>query len=164
MNVKWSIPHEIGSVDDQWKTWTDKSGVYIIRANRWIQRVGGVDKTGILYIGKAINLRRRIWRFLQCEHNASGFLWTHLEMARLVLNEDVRTTTDVIKHLRKLTVRYANKIPKRQLGLAERALLFSYLGCFGEAPPLNLNLPNRWELKPSSTDLNWAEKGIQSRK
>jgi len=38
--------------------------------------------------------------------------------------------------------------------------MFAYIRRFGEAPPLNLNVPKRWDRLPSSQDLKWAEKGI----
>ena len=163
MNAKWSRTCNVGSVDEKYDVWPSTSGVYIIRTGRPIQRIGGADKTGVLYIGKTRNLRIRIWKFFQSDHTASGFLWTHTEIARLVLNQDIRTTSEVKKHLGKLTVRYAEPISVKHLALAERALLFSYLACFGEAPPFNLSLPSRWDMKPESRELHWAEAGIQSR-
>jgi hypothetical protein len=122
-----------------------------------------VDKTGIIYIGKAIRLRSRIYGFLTANHQASGFLYESPDLARLVLNHRINGPTDVINCLKKPTARFAANISKGKLNSAERALFFSYINLFGEPPPLNLNIPSRWVSKPSSGDLHWAEAGIRTR-
>jgi hypothetical protein len=137
--------------------------VYIIRKAGSIQRIGGMDKTGILYFGKATSLKSRIYRFLDANHTASSFLWHHIPIARLVLNSNICNQGDVIVHLKKLTVRVAASLKVKQLKYAERALLFCYLKKFGEAPPLNLNIPSRWVSEPTPRDLQWAEEGIKRR-
>ena len=109
------------------------------------------------------NLRNRIWQFWDANHTASGFLWTHPSIARLVLGQPIRTVSDVEKHVGKLRVRYATPVRGQQLLRAERAILFAYVNAFGEAPPLNLSLARRWEATPTSQDLRWAEKGILHR-
>lgn len=163
MRAPWSDPIKIRSVSDKWDSWPSTPGVYIIRAGRSMPRIGGVDKTGILYFGQASALRYRLWHFWKANHTASGFLWQHQDIARLVLNPTIRSLTEVEEFLGKLTVRYATPLDSRQLARAERALLFSYIHRFGEAPPLNLSLPRRWDSAPSSQDLRWAEVGIQRR-
>jgi len=139
------------------------AGVYIIRASRPIRRIGGEDATGILYVGRATRLRFRIWRFLNSQHTASGFLWENPHIARLVIGSHIRSVRDVERQLRKLTVRYATPMRGSTLALAERALLFAYITTFGEAPPLNLSLVKRWDSMPKSSDLRWAEYGILNR-
>ncbi len=137
-------------------------GIYLIKASRPIQRIGGKDRAGILYIGRASELRRRVWNFLYGYHTASGFLWTHLEVARVVLDDErIRTVTDIENALYRLKVRYSTPILKSRLDRAERALMFAYFSRFGEAPPLNLSINQRWIAKPGQSDLRWAESGIE---
>lgn len=138
------------------------AGVYIIRASRLIEprRIGGEDAMGILYVGRATRLRSRIWRFLDAQHTASGFLWENPHIARLVIGSHIRSVRDVESQLGKLKVRYATPIRGNSLALAERALLFAYIATFGEAPPLNLSLVKRWDSMPKLADLRWAEEGI----
>jgi hypothetical protein len=163
MRAKWSDSLKVSSVNEDWDSWPSTRGVYIIRTTRSIPRIGGTDKTGILYVGKASKLRSRIWDFWRANHTASGFLWTHHNIARLILSSRIRSVSDVEKYLGRLTVRYATPIEGEQLARAERALLFSYINLFAEAPPLNLSLVSRWESAPSSQDLRWAEVGIRRR-
>lgn len=89
-------------------------------------------------------------------------LW-QTSVARLVLNPGIRTKSDVMGYLGKLTVRYATPLDRRQLDAAERALLFSCLARFGEPPPLNFNLSGKWDSEPLTPDLRWAEKGVLRR-
>lgn len=161
MRARWSDPVQVRAFYDNWEVMPSTPGVYIIRRDRPLQRVGGTDPSGILYVGRASSIRNRIWSFWDANHTASGFLWTHPSIARLVLNGRIRSVGDVERELGKLTVRYATPVHGHQLGRAERALLFAYFTRFGEAPPLNLNLTSRWAAMPSAPDLRWAEKGLQ---
>ena len=163
MRTRWSDPVVVEAFDDEWDSMPRTPGVYVVRTERPIPRIGGLDRAGILYIGRASNVRNRLWSFWDANHTASGFLWTHPGIARLVLGGRVRTVTDVEKQLGRLTVRYATPVHGRQLGRAERALLFAYINSFGEAPPLNLSLPKRWDGTPVASDLRWAERGLQRR-
>lgn len=129
-------------------------------SDRPIPRIGGIDNTSVVYIGKAKNLRNRLWGFWKANHSASGFLWTHPTMAHIVLDKPIRSVSDVEKYLGKLRVRYSTPIDEFLLDDAERALLFAYIQCFGEAPPLNLSLPRRWDELPPAYHLRWAEKGL----
>ena len=161
MKTRWSDPIVVRAFDDQWDSLPHTPGVYVVRTGRPIPRIGGIDRAGILYVGRASNVRSRLWNFWSANHTASGFLWTHPGMARLVLGGRVRTVADVETQLGRLTARYATPVHGRQLGRAERALLFAYISSFGEAPPLNLSLPKRWDGSPVASDLRWAERGLQ---
>ena len=163
MRARWSDPVVVKAFDDQWDSMPRTPGVYVVRTGRPIPRIGGLDRAGILYVGRASNVRSRVWSFWSANHTASGFLWTHPGIARLVLAGRVRTVADVEKQLGRLTVRYATPVHGRQLGRAERALLFAYISSFGEAPPLNLSLTKRWDGTPVASDLRWAERGLQRR-
>lgn len=162
MKSPWYDPFTIGTLDDEnvWKSAPASPGIYIIMADHPIRRIGGEDDIGTLYVGKAKNLRNRLWAFWTANHSASGFLWTHPQMARIVLAKPIRTVTDVEKYLGKLKAKYSTPIEKDLLGRAERAVLFAYIHCFGEAPPLNLSLPNRWAEAPNAQDLRWAERAL----
>jgi len=138
----------------------NKPGVYIISNRNIIGRVGGDDRKGIVYIGKSINLRQRVKSFWNGNHTAGGYLYEHPVIARKIMKMRIINEKDVDKGIGKLKIRYATVTNLEELELAERALMFAYIRRFGEAPPLNLNVPKRWDRLPSSQDLKWAEKGI----
>ncbi len=162
MRSAWYGPITIETLANEkvWNSSPESPGVYIIMGDRPIRRIGGDDAIGTLYVGKAKNLRNRLWAFWKASHSASGFLWTHPQMARIVLDKPIRTVTDVEKHLGKLRARYSTPIDEHYLDNAERAIIFAYIHCFGEAPPLNLSLPNRWAEPPGAQDLRWAERAL----
>jgi hypothetical protein len=162
MRSPWHKAIALETLKDYWDSSPATAGVYIVMSDRPIQRIGRVDNAGILYIGKAKNLRDRLWDFWEQNHTASGFLWAHIGVAQIILNKPILTVSDVGKYLGKLNVRYSTPISEDQLDTAERALLFAYIQYFGEAPPLNLSLPKRWEQPPPSQDRAWAEKGLFS--
>ena len=158
--ARWSKTRRVSLFDEKWDSMPATPGVYIIKTSHPIHRIGGVDRTGILYVGRTSRMRSRLWQFLDCRHPASGFLWVHIDVARLVLDDRIRTVTDCENRVYKLRVRYATPIYKSRIARAERALLFAYMSRFGESPPLNLSINERWEAKPSQSDLRWAETGI----
>jgi hypothetical protein len=159
--ARWSKTRPVSLFDKKWDSMPATPGVYIIKTSRPIHRIGGVDRTGILYVGRTSRIRSRLWQFLNCNHPASGFLWVHVDFARLILDSRIRTVTDCENWIyKKLRVRYATPIYKSRIARAERALLFAYMSRFGESPPLNLSINERWDAKPSPADLRWAEAGI----
>lgn len=162
MRARWSESVQVRAFTDDWESMPSKPAVYVVRTDRPLRRVGGIDRAGILYIGCTSRLRYRIWQFLTPKyHTASRFLREHRDIARLVLNGRIRSVSDVERELGKLTVRFATPIHGQQIGRAERALLFAYISRFGEAPPLNLSLTKRWAATPSAADLRWAEEGLE---
>jgi hypothetical protein len=163
VRAQWSRPLSLGSLESVWDDTPDTPGVYLILAARPIGRIGGVDRRGILYVGKARNLRNRLWQFWYADHNASGLLWTQPVLARIVFSRTIRTVTDVEAHLGRLKAQVSTPIATRDLDAAERAVLYAYIGRYGEAPPLNFTLPRRWKAPPSAHDLRWAEQGVLSR-
>ena len=160
MRSPWHEPIVLETLNDYWHSSPATSGVYIVMSDRPIQRIGRVDNASILYIGKAKNLRERLWEFWKLKHTASDFLWTHMPVAQIILNKPILAVSDVGKYVGKLRVRYSTPISEGLLDRAERALLFTYTQYFGEAPPLNMSLPKRWEQLPPSQDRAWAEKGL----
>ncbi len=160
MKSPWHEPIILETLKDYWDSSPTTLGVYIVMSDRPVQRIGRVDNAGILYIGKAKVLRNRLWNFWKQNHTASGFLWAHFRVAEIILDKPIHTGNDVTKYLGKLNVRYSTPISEDQLDEAERALLFTYIQYFGEAPPLNRSLLKRWEPPPPSQDREWAEKGL----
>ena len=162
MKSPWYKSIVLKSLSDSWDSSPASAGVYVVTSDRPIPRIGRVDNAGILYIGRAKNLRERLWAFWKQNHTASGFLWTHTAVAQIILKKPILTVSDVGKYLGELKVRYSTPIGEDLLDTAERALLFAYIQYFGEAPPLNLSLPKRWEQPPPSQDREWAEEGLFS--
>lgn len=156
----WLEPAILQSIKDDWDSSPETAGVYIIMRDRPIPRIGGIDKTGVLYIGKAKNLRDRLWDFLEQHHIVTAFLWEHPAIAEIVLNKRIPNLKGMGKHLAELEVRYSTPISEDLLDRAERTLIFTYIQQFGEPPPLNMSLPKRWEQLPPSLDREWAEKGL----
>ena len=160
MKTTWSENFILDDLDISWNTYPDTSGVYIIMRDGPVARIGGVDEKSIIYIGKSINIRDRLWDFLYGKHTASDFLWTHPAMTKMVLKKQIRNKRDVEVSLGLLKARYSAPIDELLLDEAERALIFTYIECYGEAPPLNLNLPKRWNQLPSVRHRRWAEQGL----
>lgn len=163
MRATWARPFAVSEVDARWDDLPATPGVYIVRRSTPVGRVGGVDRTGVLYVGRGMRLRLRLWQFYTVNHTASGFLWEQPALAGPILGKAVRGVAAVERAIDRLTVRYSAGIAKGQLARAERALMFAYLIRFGEAPPLNLALSGRWDYVPASSDLRWAEKGLLGR-
>lgn len=112
------------------KTVTTGPGVYVIAVNKPLSRVVGVDRIGILYIGEAGGLRRRLSMFYRC---ASG-------------NKDVAHSAGrhylhyKIKHyfpLHILKVRWTELKTKEEAKHMEGKLLREYIKHHCELPPLN---------------------------
>ncbi len=162
MGAPWLEPIVLERLDAEWDSVPSSSGVYVIHRRRPVSRLGGVDRRGILYIGKAGNLRERLWQFWYADHGAGWYLWRQPSMARVVLSTGSRTPTitDVENHLGKLSATVAAPIARPFLERAERAALCAYIARFGEAPPLNFSLPQRWGDAPRPEDLRWAERGV----
>lgn len=153
-----AIPLE--QLDDQWDNIAATCGVYIIRRKKPVARLGGVDKFGILYVGKARNIRERLWQFWYADHAAGWYLWRETPLARLVLSPRIRTVADTEQHLGKLSAVVAAPIHEDLIGRAERAVLWAYIARFGEAPPLNFSLPKKWDEAPPAEDVRWADVGL----
>lgn len=156
----WQPAFQIYSIDEDWETVSAKPGVYIIRTNKAIERIAARDGKGIIYIGKSLRVRERLWQFWYSNHPASGLLWDNLPLARLVLGKEVKNKIDYDKKIGALTVKIASPINRDDLDKAERAVLFAYLFNFGELPPLNFSLGRRWDDKPHINELKWGRKGI----
>lgn len=157
MKTQWPKPFSIGSIEDAWDNAPFSPGIYLISLEKSIRRMKGVDKTGILYVGKSSNLRSRLRAFWNCWHPASGFLWDHLKLANIILGKTFQNKDDLGVFLGKLRVKVASLIFQKELEKAERAVLYSYMFRYGELPPLNFSLPLRWRESPKNQDLHWVK-------
>ena len=63
-----------------------KAGVYVVYTGKTIYRAGGPDKKGVLYIGKSLVLRNRLYNFWYARHPASVYTGTYPSMTQLILN------------------------------------------------------------------------------
>jgi len=160
MKARWYPTYTVESIENGDQIAPTSSGIYLILFDSIIHRIRGEDHTGILYIGKAKNLQRRLYQFWDGYHSASGFLYQHSTIASVLFKKIMMKEDDIYDHLGKLKFRFAQPIHKASLERAERAALFAYIKNFGEAPPLNLSLPKRWKEAPPAQEIRWAEKGI----
>lgn len=156
----WLKPMSLDRLDDEWDNAPFSSGIYVVRRTEPVARLGGMDKQGTLYVGKARNLRERLRQMWYADHGASWYLWRQPPLAAIVLSAPIRTVTDVELHLGKLTAVVATPLADELLARAERAVLNAYITRFGEAPPLNFSLPQRWSEPVAPEDLRWAENGF----
>ncbi len=161
MKAEWSELFHIKTLDSKWTSFPKTAGIYIIRRKKAISRVGGSDPNGILYIGKSKNLGDRLWQFWAGNHTASGYLYSKPEVCTLIFGKRCKSYKEIELKLGELFFKFAAPIHSNKLESAETAVLYAYVKQFGEAPPLNLSLPNRWDNVPSAADLNWSKPGIE---
>ncbi len=162
MNAEWSKWIKLSYIEDAKNSFPETPGIYIIKRVNAISRVGGIDRCGILYIGKSKNLRSRVRQFWRCEHTASGFLYTSKpEIGTLVFGKRCKSKDDIDEQFYSLYVKCAAPVSLKSLERAERAVLYAYVKKFGEAPPLNLSIPERWNNEPRKADLDWSKSGIK---
>jgi hypothetical protein len=158
---KW-IPFESLDNEQQWNKLNSAPGVYIIRRKKPIQRIGGQDNKGIMYIGKSPDLAIKLDDFWNAVHPASATLWEIVPMAKIFLGDEIRDSQDIISSLSQLLIKVALPIKSYQLDEAERSVFFAYLWHFGELPPLNFSIPGgRWE-NQSVEGIAWGEKAIST--
>ena len=141
MQAPWRIPFRIKILDDKWDDMPPTPGIYVISSGRSIPGVARADPRGILYVGKSIKLRSRLWQFWYAQHPANGFLWSHPKVASGILATPCQDEKDVEDCLGELSVKAATPVPPADLKPAERAVLYVYLYRFGELPPPNFSLP-----------------------
>ena len=85
MKVPWHDPFLVKNIDENWDDTPSGSGVYIIKYGKIISRAGGVDPSGILYVGKSLKLRNRLWQFWYATcHTSCSFLWKHAEISAAI--------------------------------------------------------------------------------
>ena len=163
MSTPWLKPFKIETLEEDWDKIPNSPGVYIIFSKTPLQRVGGMDRKGILYVGKSGILRKRLCQFWDAWHPASGLLWDHPKIAGKILGKKITKKRDVGLLLGKLIAKVATPIKgKKNLELTEKAfaLLFAYMNRLGELPPLNFSLPGHWDGGPGRRELRWAEAGL----
>jgi hypothetical protein len=160
MKYSWLPSFKIADLNNIWDKAPSKAGIYVISCGRQLARVGGNDPAGIIYVGKSLCVRDRLWTYWEAEHEASGILWDIPEVAGAIFGKRVRSSDDVTPLIEQSIVWIASPIPRTKLDAAERAVLFIYTLRFGELPPLNSTLPDRWGKKPSKASLEWGSQAL----
>jgi hypothetical protein len=159
---KWSRDFKLADLylDKIWDEMPGGPGIYVVLSGRPINRAGGRDPSGILYVGQTSIVRNRLYRFLEAGHSASDFLWSNPEVARLILQTDLSSSEQVDTALGNLWARVASPLLQNLLTESERAVIWAYTIRYGEPPPLNSALPRRWGERPKEKWLKWARTGI----
>jgi hypothetical protein len=156
----WHLPVFLGKLKHDWSSLLPVAGgVYLVKTGRPIGRVLGTDPTGILYIGKSLNLQNRVWAFPYGNHSASGFLWQDPTIRMKILNASSASEEDCGTALAGCFTCIAAPVPEPDVDRAEHAVLFAYFRRFGEFPPLNFSAPDRWR-SPTAEDVEWAAQGL----
>jgi hypothetical protein len=156
--AKWGKPFRLDTLDAGWDEAPRKAGVYVVYTGKTIHRAGGLDRKGILYIGKSLVLRNRLYNFWYVQHPASGLLWTYPKLTQLILKETCKTKSQVEDLIVGLKVVVATPIPKSLLDHAERSAMYAYFSHYGELPPLNFHFPMKWTESPDKNLIHWGEK------
>jgi len=159
--AKWGKPFQLDSLDDGWDEAPKKAGIYVVYTGRPINRAGGSEKKGILYIGKSLVLRNRLYKFWCVQHPASWLLWKYPKMTQLILNETCKGTKQVEDLIGGFNVIVATPIPKNFLNHAERSAMHAYFLRYGELPPLNFNFPMKWTESPDKKLIHWGEQMLR---
>jgi excinuclease UvrABC nuclease subunit len=155
---KWGEPFRLDILYDDWDEAPKKAGIYVVYTGETIQRAGGPDKKGILYIGKSLVLRNRLYNFWYVQHPASWLLWAYPKLTQLILNVNCKTKKQVEDLIGTFTAVVATPIPKNLLNHAEKSAMYAYFSHYGELPPLNFNFPMKWTHSPDKKLIHWAEK------
>ena len=123
-------------IDDTffWKEIPILPGVYFIYSLNEkkaikTRRVLGVDKEGVLYIGKSENLRdrlRMLWRVLNTNYKANAHTFGEKYNTYKILKDNFPKKTLAIKFV-------ISKNPK----VLESKMLNEYIKKYGEVPPFN---------------------------
>jgi len=161
IRAKWGKPFRLHTLDDRWDEAPRKAGIYVVYTDKTIHRAGGPDKKGILYIGKSLVLRNRLWNFWYVQHPASGLLWTYPKWTQLILNEMCRTKSQVEDLIGGFKAIVATPIPKNLLDQAERSAMYAYFSHYGELPPLNFNFPMKWTESSNKKLIHWGKKMLR---
>ncbi len=164
MRYAWTRTFRVSDIHDGWEDAPSDAGVYVISCGRPLRRVRGTDRARVIYVGRSLCVRDRLWTYREAQHEASGMLWDMPEVARAVFGSSVRGLRDVDRASASSLVWVATPVPRTRLDAAERAVLFAYTLRFGEPPPLNANLPGRWSRRPSARQLRWALQALDAKR
>ena len=138
MKVKWTSWQKFGT-----PAGTNGPGVYKIRLlargkPQTIPRFLGQDPSGLLSIGVSGNLERRLRDFLRGLDKGRG----HSEANLLNL---LRTHASLERKVGPYSFQYSYKSYNHKKALAlESMLIKQYVKRFGEVPPLNSAIPDRY--------------------
>lgn len=156
----WRPPVFLGKLKHEWASLLPAAGgIYLIKTGRPVCRALDTDPTGILYIGKSLNLQNRVWAFPYGNHSASAFLWQDSSIRMKILNASSTSEEDCGAALAACFTCIAAPVPELEVDRAEHAVLFAYFRRFGEYPPLNFSAPDRWR-RPTAGDVEWAAHGL----
>jgi hypothetical protein len=123
----------------------------------------GTDNSGLLYIGKAKVLRERVHQFIRSDHNTSWFLYNHRDLAEKYLSSEILDSEKrLLPYFGELNLKYVECESERQAEEVERISIFSYVKIFGETPPLNSSIPDKYSGGPSLEEISWFEEIIGS--
>ena len=156
----WSRLKKFSRFDEERDLVPEKSGVYIVKRRAPIGRLGGRDEAGIIYIGKSVDLHRRLLWFMSGNHIASWFLWKKVGVARKIFGKKYKNNDDWDKMVGHLEFRYC-LLRKNQLNNRERAVIYAYVKKYGEVPPLNFSFPKRMKEAPKDNELKWARGALR---
>lgn len=115
-----------------WSEVPQTYGAYAVATNLSIPRAIGTDPEGILHVGEAANLRRRIYSFVKCagKRGVTGHMaaWRYASCA---------TALTKYYQYHTLRVRWMTTASKQSAYRLEEKILSQYLKRHGELPPLN---------------------------
>jgi|GEM_PF-5116333 len=152
----WIKNKKLSTVNSEWSRWSESSGIYIVSRDSPVDRVFEQDSSGILYIGKAKNLRERVHQFYRSDHNASWFLYCHRDLARKYISSEITDHEEkVAPYVGQLNISYAEANDEAHAEEIERVAIFSYVKKFGEVPPLNNSIPDRYSEPPNDVQVKW---------
>lgn len=156
--AEWGEPFRLDILHDEWNKAPRRAGVYVVYTGKTIHRAGGPDKKGILYIGKSLALRNRLYNFWYIRHPASWLLWTYPRLTQLILKVTCKNKNQVENLIGGFRAVVATPIPKNLLNQAEKSAMYAYFSRYGELPPLNFSFPMKWTDSPDKKLIHWAEK------
>ena len=124
-----------------WHSLPSKPGVYTIIAlsnsnkPNALNRVGGIDKDGILYYGKTGNIQdrlRMLWRTIQKDYKANAHPFGKRYKEFAILRKSFPISTLVVTFS-------IEKSPE----IVESKLIKYYVNKYGEVPPFNSAIPKK---------------------
>ena len=129
LHINDSLRRTVKNIYNPWAS-------YILYQNKSIQRLGGTDTKGVIYIGKADNLYTRVASLQKsvlsnCNNNGNIKIKGHQSLSKKVFR--IQRFLDTSK----MTVKIVVLPTHESIMYAESYLLEEYVRQFGELPPLN---------------------------
>jgi predicted GIY-YIG superfamily endonuclease len=140
MSSDWKNLQNLAS--NKFPGFENKPGIYFIRWKKYetpvtINRLGGSDSNGLLYVGESKDLRRRvqrIWRGIESVYKTTSKTTNTLRITIMFckLHEEINSN--------EYEIAWQHFSTKIEAQIQEAAALKLYAEKFKEPPPLNLNL------------------------